>query len=597
MDIPLIFVAVIIALMAIYMMNRFILRPGIVTILILIIQLLCATVTVFSILENVLTTSQVELGIILVGVILPLPIFIYDYIDFSRRMKNNGVQAQYIEKKERRKHSKWSISFFTGKAELWKGEIPAMDIYRSVSVQDPQLKENLKKQFIMIQRLINLQRYEKAADQYRVLSAIIPDSATVAYNTGYLHCFVGKYREAYKFLRKAHAVLKKEKQGSRKTIDTDKSHKNPIPADFDAMNRFYMGYALYHMGKFEHAIRHFQKVLEEKPGLTVAYKNIARAFLSIGMDDKAIDYLEKGRLDLRDNSMRIVLGSIYYHKGDTKKAIEVLDEVAQAEEKQIEALKWKGRAAIKEKMYDKAIECFKELISIDPQESSHYYHLALAQRNAGEKANALKTYDKAMAAFPTNSLLLYDAGTLMDEMGQREKAVQVLYRSIDGDEILEDAMNYLGVLLGQMKRYHESIQIFDKGNKQFPGSYQLYFNRGVVLEMARRLEDAVESFSKAYELNHKDPVLLNYYTAVLLKVRDYAKAIRICKQGLSNYPDDAELIYSLSKVYSHMGEKDIAVDLLKKLLELDPVYLRRLRDDIDFKSLANHPGYQSLMVS
>jgi tetratricopeptide (TPR) repeat protein len=115
--------------------------------------------------------------------------------------------------------------------------------------------------------------------------------------------------------------------------------------------------------------------------------------------------------------------------------------------------------------------------------------------------------------------------------------------------------------------------------------------------MARRQEDAAASFEKAYALNRHDPVLLYYYTGTLLKIRDYVKAIRICKQGLNNYPDDAELIYGLSKVYSLMGEKDVAVDLLKRVLELDPIYLKRLSRDLDFKALKNHPGFQSLMVS
>ena len=46
-----------------------------------------------------------------------------------------------------------------------------------------------------------------------------------------------------------------------------------------------------------------------------------------------------------------------------------------------------------------------------------------------------------------------------------------------------------------------------------------------------------------------------------------------------------------------MGEKDVAVDLLKRVIELDPVYLVRIKKDLDFKTLQNHPGYKSLMVS
>jgi tetratricopeptide (TPR) repeat protein len=315
------------------------------------------------------------------------------------------------------------------------------------------------------------------------------------------------------------------------------------------------------------------------------------------MDDKAVEYLEKGRMDVRDSDMRIVLGSIYYRKGDMKKAIEVLDEAVKTDEKQIEALKWRGKAAIKEKIYDKAVECFSTLIDMEPAEASHYYHLALAQRFIGKNEDALRTYEAGIAQNQTNNTLLYYYGTLLDEVGKREKAVEVLYKSIQYDEPLEDTFNYLGVLLGQMKRYRESVQVFEKGIRVFNKSYQLHFNLGIVLEMSRRLEDAIIYFERAYELNRNDPMLYYHYSAVLLKKRDYAKAIRICKAGMSNYPDDAELIYGLSKVYTHMGEKDIAVDLLKKVLELDSSFVTRIKEDHDFKTLYRHPGYRSLIAS
>lgn len=390
---------------------------------------------------------------------------------------------------------------------------------------------------------------------------------------------------------------KKSKDSIKDSVDFDKPVKIYDAKDLDAMIHFNIGFALYNMEKYEHAIRHFLKVTEHKPDLAVAYKNIARACLKINMSDKAIEYLEKGRLDLRDINMRIVLASIYYSKGDTKKVLEVLDEAAIPSPRQLEGLLWRGKAAIKEKEYGKAIECFKELINAEPEESRHYYHLALAQRSANDKEGALKTYEKGITVSPTSSLLLYNMGTLLDELGRRENAVQILYKSLEGNEMLEDAFNYLGVLLGQLKRYRESVQVFDKGIHLYKNSYQLLFNRGIVLEMARRLEDAAASFEKAYDINKKDPLLIYYYTATLIKLREYSRAIRICKTGMSQYPDDAELIYGLSKVYTHMGEKDVAVELLKKVTELEPSFLTRIKKDTDFKTLYHHEGYKSLMVS
>ena len=651
MNVPMIFVAVIICLMALYTMNRFIRRPGVFSIFLLLIQLLTASVTIFSIFENVMTTPVFELSVILSGVVLPTLVIIYDHCITHKKMKKMGVIVEFIEKKEKKTQERWSISAFTESAELWKQEIHSSDVFRSLSVKEIKIKENIKKQLVLIQRLINLERYERAAEQYRFILSILPDSPLVAYNTGYLYCFIGRYREAYKILRKALAMNKKadistfgsiksessekpekydmteklekpgkyvvtEKSGNLEKYDMEeklektrtsetseitkksgKSYKQYSNKDFDAMIHFNIGFALYNLKKYEHAIRHFQKVIEYKPDLSVAYKNIARAFLKINMNDKAIEYLEKGRLDLHDEKMRIVLGSIYYEKNDTKKALEVLDEAAISSTKQLEALLWRGKAAIKEKEFDKAMGCFKALVQKEPEEARHYHHLALAQRLAGEKEAALRTYEKGINIAPQNSVLLYNMGTMLDELGKKDKAVQVLYKSLQCDETPEDAFNYLGVLLGQLKRYRESVQVFEKGIYLYKNSYQLYFNQGIVLEMARRLEDASVSFEKAYELDRKDPVLIYYYTATLLKLREYSKAIRIYKTGISNFPKDAELIYGLSKVYVNMGETDIAVDLLKKALELDSSYIIKLKKDIDFKILYNHSEYQSLLSS
>ena len=115
--------------------------------------------------------------------------------------------------------------------------------------------------------------------------------------------------------------------------------------------------------------------------------------------------------------------------------------------------------------------------------------------------------------------------------------------------------------------------------------------------MSRRLEDAALSFAKAYELNQQDQVLIYNYAAVLIKLRRYTEAMQIYKTSLTNYPEDAELYYGMSKVYAQMGEKDLAVDLLRKVLESDPSYKSKITRDTSFKTLCKHEGYKSLIAS
>ena len=68
MNVPLVFVAFIVYLLTIYMMNRFVKRPGLGSVFVLLAQFLSATVITFSLFEDVLTTPEVELSIIIGGV-------------------------------------------------------------------------------------------------------------------------------------------------------------------------------------------------------------------------------------------------------------------------------------------------------------------------------------------------------------------------------------------------------------------------------------------------------------------------------------------------------------------------------------------------
>ncbi|HZK28394.1 MAG TPA: tetratricopeptide repeat protein [Thermoclostridium sp.] len=590
MNVPLIFIALIVCLFTIYMMNRFVRRPGIFTILILIIQFLSATIVVFSLFENVFTTPQIELAIIVCGIIIPFNIVLFDYIKMKRKIKGNGINAHLIEKKKKQEKQKLNISYFLENADAYKEEISALTVFESLDINDKKISNSIKRQLILLKKLIGNKRYEIAALKYRFLFGILPQSAEIAYNTGYLYCIIGKYHQAHKILNKALRLAKKEKNyNNKQSSDHGQELLNMI--------LFYNGYALYYMGRYDQSISCFQKVLSNNPELAAANKNIARAYLAMDMTDRAIEYLERGSLDDKDDLVRIILGSMYYKKGDTTKTIKVLGEVDVADIKQIDAIKYKGKAALKENAFELAEQCFRKLIELEPTEPLNYYHLALSQREMKNKEEALKTYQKGLYYIPNNSMLVYNAGTLLDELGDKEQAVQYLYQSIETEETVLEAYNHLGVLLGQLNRFRESVQVFDNALKIFGGSYQLYYNRGIVLEMSRRYEDAVISFENAYEIKKTDQVLIYHYTAVLLKTRQYTKALKIYKNSLINYPEDAQIYFGLSKIYAYMGEKDIAVELLQRVLECDPTYLTEIKKEPEFKILYRHKGFQSLMVS
>ena len=113
MNIPLIFIALIVCLLTIYMMNRFVKRPNIYC-FILLIQFLSYCSIIYSF-ENVFTIPQIELLIILCSIFIPSCIVLFDYYKMKRTVKNNRINIHLVEKKKKQEveklnfHTSWKM--------------------------------------------------------------------------------------------------------------------------------------------------------------------------------------------------------------------------------------------------------------------------------------------------------------------------------------------------------------------------------------------------------------------------------------------------------------------------------------------------------
>ena len=102
-------------------------------------------------------------------------------------------------------------------------------------------------------------------------------------------------------------------------------------------------------------------------------------------------------------------------------------------------------------------------------------------------------------------MLLYNATTLLDEMGDRERAVRYLYKSLEGDEQMEDAYNYWACYWGS--RSTAAVQVLTGSIKIHERSYKLYFNRGIVLGNVKKARRLVLS-AKRHTTNNRDQALI-----------------------------------------------------------------------------------------
>ncbi|MFT3701902.1 MAG: tetratricopeptide repeat protein [Agriterribacter sp.] len=128
----------------------------------------------------------------------------------------------------------------------------------------------------------------------------------------------------------------------------------------------------------------------------------------------------------------------------------------------------------------------------------------IALHDKGEYVNAIKKYDEVLKLDAANCTALYEKSyslMALKKYDESEKLVkQVLDDCKDADNRRMAFVNY-GTLLDYKGDAKGALKIYEKGIKEFPDSYLLYFNKGITQGSKGDNEEAIKSYQKAIQLN------------------------------------------------------------------------------------------------
>lgn len=97
-----------------------------------------------------------------------------------------------------------------------------------------------------------------------------------------------------------------------------------------------------------------------------------------------------------------------------------------------------------------------------------------------------------------------------------------------------------------------------------------WFNHGFMLEAAGRLEDALQAFQKATELDGQLDRAWYGQGLVLIRLKRYEEAVRALKRNTELQPMSPYGWYQLARVHMDRHEPDEAVKIIKHLKGFEP---------------------------
>ncbi len=129
-------------------------------------------------------------------------------------------------------------------------------------------------------------------------------------------------------------------------------------------------------------------------------------------------------------------------------------------------------------------------------------------------------------------------------------------------------MTMIYMARGEKKKARAEIGLLQK---QFPNEAPLYFMKGVINRLDGNYDESLKAFEKLSRLDPAARAVCGYNRArIFIYKQDYDQAIKEIERGEKAEPDHPMLKIFRSGVYYYRGDKQMAIDLMSKVLEENP---------------------------
>lgn len=195
---------------------------------------------------------------------------------------------------------------------------------------------------------------------------------------------------------------------------------------------------------------------------------------------------------------------------------------------------------------------------------------------AGQRSDAEKFCDAALAANPDHAGSLHLLGVIAHQSGQVERAVELLTRAAalnDGDPV---AQAHLGKALTEAGRMEAARERFERTLELKPDDADAHLELGNVLARLGRVPDALAHFQAAAALRPDNAEAHNNLGFALNTMQRHEEAIDALERALAIVPDYPEARNNLGNALLATGAVADSIACYRAALRLRPDYVNAL---------------------
>lgn len=256
--------------------------------------------------------------------------------------------------------------------------------------------------------------------------------------------------------------------GDRLAAASRKQSPTPVDEQSEAVSWLNQGIALGNLGKYDEAIKAFDKAIDINPQYEAAWYLKGAALNRQGMYNESIQAYDKAiEINPRNESawhgIGITLGNL-------------------------------GK-------YDEAVQAFDRAIDINPGNAVGWYLKGAALDQQGKYDEAIQAVDKAIEINPQSSDAWYIKGLVLEDQGKSDEAIQAYDNSTQIDPQNADAWYNKGEALYWLKKYNDSIQAVDKAIGINPQDADAWYLKSLALDDLGKRNESDIAYNKSIEID------------------------------------------------------------------------------------------------
>lgn len=254
-------------------------------------------------------------------------------------------------------------------------------------------------------------------------------------------------------------------------------------------------------------------------------------------------------------------------------------------------------AAVQE--YTLALEQLEKMAELEPENIETYLLIAKVADNLGNWQAMNDACQKAFLIDENQTDIFYYFGKACYGLEDEISAIAMLTKAISLDENNKAAYLLRHEVLCNMQQFCEAEKDIDKLLSLEPEDETYLIKKAQTCVCLGKMEEAIKHYEQIIAINpFNEPAILEVGN-LYVQTEMYDKAMALYNEAIDNKPDFAEAYKERGNVKNLTGDKEGAMEDLKKSLELAPMEAKQingnytnLEEEINARYKANNPFLQ-----